>query len=151
MRFVVLVATLALTATALAGGQNPDSLDAAIRAFHDARSAADLSTASRRVLASGASFDDIAARLRAGRAYTARPTGRVTIRTVVNGTSLDNVVEIPSGYTPAKPWPLRVSLHGGVGREAPGPGDPAPRPLTNRIPGDEEIVVHPRAWSSSEW
>jgi predicted esterase len=44
-----------------------------------------------------------------------------------------------------------VALHGGVGREAPGPGDPAPRPLSNRIPGAGELVLHPRAWSQSEW
>ena len=46
---------------------------------------------------------------------------------------LDNIVEIPAEYDPARAWPLRVSLHGGVGREAPGPGDPPARPLANRI------------------
>ncbi len=44
-----------------------------------------------------------------------------------------------------------MSLHGGVGREAPGPGDPPARPLTNRIPSVGEIVLHPRAWAQSEW
>jgi predicted esterase len=47
--------------------------------------------------------------------------------------------------------PLRVSLHGGVGRPAPGPNDDRPRPLTNRIPGGSEIVLHPRAFADTEW
>ena len=40
-----------------------------------------------------------------------------------HGLSLDNIVEVPAEYDPARAWPLRVSLHGGVGREAPGPND----------------------------
>jgi predicted esterase len=64
---------------------------------------------------------------------------------------LDNIAEIPADYDPARQWPVRVTLHGGVGREAPGPGDQPARPLTNRIPSAGEIVIHPRAWAQSEW
>jgi dienelactone hydrolase len=68
-----------------------------------------------------------------------------------HGLALDNVLEVPADYDPARTWPLRVSLHGGVGREAPGPGEPPARPLTNRIQSEGELVLHPRAWAQSQW
>src|SRR4030095_404972 len=64
-------------------------------------------------------------------------------------TAVDMVAEIPATYDPARTWPLRVSLHGGVGREAPGPGDRPARPLTNRLQSTGEIVLHPRAWAEA--
>jgi poly(3-hydroxybutyrate) depolymerase len=85
------------------------------------------------------------------RTYDKQPTGRIELSSRVDGVALDNILEVPADYTPARSWPLRVALHGGVGREAPGPGDPAPRPLTNRVPLAGELVLHPRAWSQSEW
>lgn len=97
-------------------------------------------------------FDQAYARLEKGRTYEAAPTGRITSwQTRINGDPIDNLVEVPADYDPAKPIPLRVSLHGGVGREAPGPGDQPARPLSNRTPAGKEIVIHPRAWASSAW
>src|SRR5688500_6526265 len=78
-------------------------------------------------------FDKAYARLRAGRTYKAVPTGRVTDwQTRIHGDLLDNVVEVPADYDPATPIPLRISLHGGVGRQAPRPGDEPARGLSNR-------------------
>jgi poly(3-hydroxybutyrate) depolymerase len=96
-------------------------------------------------------YDEMAARLKAGPTYQSARTGRITLPTSDRGVSLDNVLEVPADYDPARRWPLRVSLHGGVGRAAPGPGDPPARPLTNRIQSAGELVLHPRAWSGSEW
>ena len=96
-------------------------------------------------------YDEMAARLQAGPGYQSARTGRITLPTSDRGVSLDNVLEVPADYDPARRWPLRVSLHGGVGRAAPGPGDPPARPLTNRIQSAGELVLHPRAWSGSEW
>jgi len=98
-------------------------------------------------------FDVAYARLKAGITYRAASTGRITDwQTRINGDLIDNVVEVPADYDPATPIPLRVSLHGGVGREAPDPGGQPARPLSNRNPaGAREIVIHPRAWSSSAW
>jgi poly(3-hydroxybutyrate) depolymerase len=98
-------------------------------------------------------FDVAYARLKAGITYRAASTGRITDwQTRINGDLIDNVVEVPADYDPATPIPLRVSLHGGVGREAPGSGDQPARPLSNRTPaGAREIVIHPRAWSLSAW
>ncbi len=114
----------------------PARLDAAMRAFWDADEAGDAEKAAKTVVASGASFDEIRARLKAGRPYAKQKTGRIEMPTRDHGLALDNIVEVPAEYDPARAWPLRVSLHGGVGREAPGPSDPPARPLTNRIQSD---------------
>jgi predicted esterase len=103
-----------------------------------------------RLLGTGSDFDAVWRQLKSGRRYAAQPTGRRPLPTTVNGVALDNVAEIPVQYDPARTWQLRVQLHGGVGREAPAPGAEV-RPLTDRTPGSTEIVLHPRAWSGSEW
>ena len=72
--------------------------------------------------------------------------------TRVDGTRLDNVVVIPDDYDPARGWPLRVQLHGGVGRAAPSAGGRPGRALGNtRIAGGSQISLHPRAWNGMEW
>lgn len=97
-------------------------------------------------------FDKAYARLKAGRTYQVAPTGRITEwQTRIDGDLIDNVVDVPADYDPATPIPLRVSLHGGVGREAPAPGDEPARGLSNRTQAGKEIVIHPRAWSTSAW
>ena len=143
---MVLVAS-ALTLTA----QKAPALDAALQAFWAADTVDRREAAIGAVLSSGAGYDDLAARLKAGRAYRAAKTGRVNMPTSDRGLALDNVLEVPAEYDAARSWPLRVSLHGGVGRAAPGPNDPPARPLTNRIPSAGELVLHPRAWGGSEW
>jgi len=127
------------------------ALDTAFAAFWSAGKPASAEKTIDRILATGASFDEIAARLKTGRTYTKQKTGRIELPSQVSGMTLDNVAEVPAEYDPAHPMALRVSLHGGVGRPAPGPNEPAPRPLTNRIPGNTEIVLHPRAWGDVEW
>jgi dienelactone hydrolase len=126
-------------------------LDAAFKAFWDADAPGAAEKAGQQVLASGAGFDVLWSRLKAGRAYTKQRTGRIEIASADHGISLDNIVEVPADYDPARPWQVRVSLHGGVGREPPKAGEAPARPLTNRIPGMREIVIHPRAWAQSEW
>ena len=154
----ILLAASALTLTA----QKPSALDAALQAFWAAETADRREAAIGGVLSSGVSYDDLAARLKAGRVYRPAKTGRVNMLTSDRGlpldtkerrsaVPLDNVLEVPPEYNPARSWPLRVSLHGGVGRAAPGPNDPPARQLTNRIPSAGELVLHPRAWAGLEW
>jgi len=153
MRAVVLAAAVTLVALSplAAQGRGSGALDAAFRQFWAADDAAEIAAASKQVLATGATFEDIAARVKAGRPYEKRRTGRVDFAGRDHGIPLDNVAEIPEDYDPARRWPVRIMLHGGVSREAPGPGDPPARPLTNRVPSAGEIVIHPRGWSLSEW
>jgi poly(3-hydroxybutyrate) depolymerase len=144
--FVVLFAC----AAAIPAAQTPSPLDNAFRAFWEADSVAAAERLADRVVATGASFDAIASRLKAGRPYGNQKTGRVDVSSHVDGMTLDNVAEVPVDYNPAHPIALRVSLHGGVGRPAPAPGEQL-RPLANRIPGGSEIVLHPRSWADLEW
>src|SRR5688572_33087945 len=91
------------------------------------------------------SFDEALKRLKTGRAYDKQPTGWITLPSIDRGIALENVLEVPADYNPARAWPLRVALHGGVGREAPGPGEPAPRRLRKRIPRTGAQALQPRA------
>ena len=131
--------------------QKPSSIDAALQTFWAAETVERRDAAIGAVLASGASYEDLASRLKAGREYRAAKTGRVNLPTTVRGAVLDNILEAPADYVPSRSWPLRVSLHGGVGRAAPGPNDPPARSLNNRTPSTGELVLHPRAWAGSEW
>jgi predicted esterase len=148
MLVVVLCAASAVAAAQTAASSR---LDAAMRAFWDASDTGDAEKAGTQVVASGAGVEDIRARLKAGRSYGKPKTGRVELPSRDRGVALDNIVEIPAEYDPSRAWPLRVSLHGGVGREAPGANDQPARPLANRIESPGEIVLHPRAWATTQW
>ena len=149
--FSALAAGQAPPSAGRAQGSGPALLDAAIQTFWNAEDGRSRDGQGRRIVAAGVAFDEVLRRLEAGPAYRPQKTGRVEFRAVDRGVTLDNLVEIPTDYDPARAWPLRVSLHGGVGRQAPGSGDSPARPLANRIPGAGEIVLHPRAWSESAW
>ena len=153
MRIVLVVATLLVSFGGLSvrTAQVPSPLDEAMRAFWDAGSPGEATRRIAGITASGASFADVLSRLRAGRVYAGERAGRVELPSSVGGHRLDNVAEVPADYMPARRWPLRVMLHGGVGRPAPAEGGEPPRPLTNRIPGGGEIVLHPRSWAEAEW
>jgi poly(3-hydroxybutyrate) depolymerase len=142
------------TTVAFVAGQTPQprtSLETALHAYWTASGEGSRDDAARRIAASGVAFEDILERLKRGRTYGKQKTGRVELPSRVGGTALDNVLDVPENYDPARAWPLRVSLHGGVGRQPPGPGESPARPLNNRIVIDGEIVLQPRAWSDSAW
>ena len=139
-----------LVRTAPASAPLAAPVEDALRAFWDADSPNEAEKRAAKVVAAGGAFDDVLSRLRVGRPYGAERSGRVELPTTVRLQHLDNVAEVPAEYTPATRWALRVTLHGGVGREAPKPGETV-RPLANRIPGGPEIVLHPRAWAETEW
>jgi dienelactone hydrolase len=156
MRILTLLAVLlgVISVTSLraqAPSAARSSLDTALQALWNATGEGEREAAGSKIVASGATFDDVAHRLKGGRSYAGRKSGRIELPSRAGGVALDNVVEIPADYDPARAWPLRVSLHGGAGREPPGPDDPPARPLNNRIASDGEIVLHPRAWFDSAW
>jgi len=140
-------------ATVVSGQQGGASaVDAAFAAYWRAGSVADAERAGRQIVATGASFAEVLARLRAGRTYAAERTGVRELPTTLGGLRLDNTLTVPTEYNPARRWPLRVQLHGGVGRPAPGPGDAPARGLTgNRIPSEAHLILQPRAWADAEW
>ena len=100
------------------------------------------------VAASGASFADVLSRLRAGRAYAARAF-RSRRAAVVRGRTASRQRGRGARRLHARHarWPLRVSLHGGVGRPAPAAGRRAAASAHQPDPGGGEIVLHPRSWA----
>jgi predicted esterase len=100
-------------------------------------------------------FDAEWARLKKGRAYAAEKTGTFSIKYPAGkGTEFDNVVEVPADYDPARKWPLRVQLHGGVARPGPQaapPGRPVAQSAPNRIPGEKQIYIYPSGWADAQW
>jgi hypothetical protein len=102
------------------------------------------------------SFDELWARLKKGREYSRETTGQIRLRYPFKpGVEFENWVDIPKEYDPSRPWPVRVQLHGGVGRPAPNavpPGQATPTGApTNRIAGEPQIYVHPSGWIEAQW
>ena len=150
-RLAILILLTAIQAVPLGQTRPAGALDAAFLGFWEADNPGRTADAAKKIVETGAAFDEIAARLRNGRGYTVARTGRIDLPTRVGGVPLDNVLEVPASYDPARAWPLRVMLHGGVSREPPAAGGDPPRPLSNRLPGGDELVLHPRAFAQSEW
>ncbi len=100
-------------------------------------------------------FDDAWARLKKGRSYIFEKKGEFSLRWKSRtGPYFNNVVDVPAGYDPARKWPLRVQLHGGIGRPSPNavrPGQAPGSPQPNRIPGEPQIYAHPSGWADAQW
>jgi hypothetical protein len=128
MRRSLLVLLLGALATyPLHGAGN---VDAAFKAFWDAPNVSAAEKASHAVVGSGVSFEDAWTRLKAGRAYAREQTGLIRHPASVGGVSIGNIIEVPAEYDAAKKWPLRVQLHGGVGRDL----RDDPQPQSARMP-----------------
>jgi dienelactone hydrolase len=121
--------------------------DAAFKAFWDAPTTAAAEKASHGVIESGVDFDGAWRRLRAGRTYGNEKTGLVRVANTVGGESFETLIEIPAEYDPSRKWPLRVQLHGGVGR----PPQPGRQPQSTRIPGEPQIYIEPQASDGNAW
>jgi predicted esterase len=101
-------------------------------------------------------FEEIWQRLKTGPVYAPQKTGAFQIRYPFrDGVEFENWVDVPADYDPRRRWPLRVQLHGGVGRPAPNavpPGQSRPAGLPpNRIAGEPQIYLHPSGWADAEW
>jgi dienelactone hydrolase len=110
------------------------------------------------VVASGVSFEDALARLRRGRTYAAAVArGRQDLTHNIRGGRVANeglahpyTIIVPEGYDPARAYPVRVQLHGGVGRPLRDAGQAAAG--ASRIPGTiDQIYVLPNSWPESMW
>jgi hypothetical protein len=159
MRARMLHITIALVCLAAAASpQRNDAIDAAFAAYWNAQDPKAASKAAERILKTGASFDEIWARLKAGRPYGPEKTGDLSWRYPgPDGAVFDNRIEIPEEYDPRRRWPVRVQLHGGVNRAAiriddgPIPSGRGRGRAVNRIPGEPQIYIHPAAWADASW
>lgn len=159
-RLIVVAAFVAVGLSRLAAVPNVEPDRAAIdRAFTSFWEAADSDAAARRVsevVRTGVSFADAFARLQIGRRYSPEvPRGlqRLSHRVPAGSTrpgGLEHpyVIVVPNDYDPARAYPVRVQLHGGVERSLTAQG----REGIGRIPGTrDEITVYPNAWNQSVW
>jgi predicted esterase len=163
------VTCVALMAATSLAAQQPTALDRAFADFWKADGGRAAERAAERILKTGADFEAILARLKAGRPYTKDQTGELALRAAAGaGILFDNRVEIPSDYTPDRKWPVRVQLHGGVSQPASAnvsgaaleedeatqrgraPSLSGPR-RENRIRGENQIYIHPHGFAGSEW
>jgi dienelactone hydrolase len=148
-RLFLAVACFSLAlAGAVSGQKTGETLDTAFAAYWSAADAKNAADEAPRIVKTGAAFDEVLKRLKAGHPYKAdEKKGSVPVMTMVDGTRVDNYIEVPESYTPDKKWALRVQLHGGVSRPVSNG-----RPLTaGRIEGEPQIYLHPRAFNEAEW
>jgi dienelactone hydrolase len=122
-------------------------VNAAFKAFWDAPNADAAEKTARGIIDSGADFDAVWGRLTAGRTYAKEKTGLIRVPASVGGVSVENLIEIPAEYDPAKKWELRMQLHGGVGREP----QAGRQPQSLRIPGESQIYIEPQASEQAAW
>ena len=157
VRFVLVTAWLTIVACLLVAHpvraqETSTDLRAALEAFwaasdrqtHEARAAS--------VVALDPEFDAVYDLLRAGRAYSADvPTGVVArSRRNADGTRYLYALIIPESYDPARRYPVRVHLHGGISR-------PAWKEAeiwwsrSRELASEDVIVAVPTAWRESPW
>ena len=162
------VSALLMCVTLSAQGQN--AIDRAFDDFWKADDPRSAERAAERIAKTGIDFDAAFARLKAGRVYGKEKTGEFSMRfTAAAGLLFDNVIEVPTDYTPSRAWQVRVQLHGGVNRRAQtsigsdpsleddesSRGERAPnlarRRQQNRIPGENQIYVFPSGSATAAW
>jgi predicted esterase len=146
---------VALTVAPGVSAQRPSAIDEAFNKFFLADDPAAASIEAEKIVKSGVAFDDAWARLEKGRSYIFEKKGEFSLRWKSStGPYFNNVVDVPAGYDPARRWPLRVQLHGGIGRPSPNavrPGQAPGAPQRNRIPGEPQIYAHPSGWADAQW
>jgi pimeloyl-ACP methyl ester carboxylesterase len=140
----------ALLGAIVATGAAPLDVDGAFQKFWDARNPDEASKAAQAVVSSGISFDDALARLKKGRTYSAqvkRGVVRSSRRSVAGDFSY--AIDVPERYDPARTYPVRVQLHGGVMmRES---GEPRGNGSIGALAGAEQIYVLPASWRDAPW
>ncbi len=124
-------------------------LDAAMTDFWHASS--DRARQIDRVIATGASFDEVFARLAAGRPYSREvPRGELAWQTIISGGArLPTTVIIPGDYDPKVKYPVRVYLHGGIARASIESEARTPRRRLDVPPGC--IAVYPSGFAEAPW
>lgn len=150
-----------LTLLCARGGQAQDAaLDRAFEAFWDAGSSREAEKAAQGIAATGAPFAAILERLAAGRAYASHvDTGEIRWPTLPGGGMAHaTTVVVPKDYNPARRYPVRLFLHGGVARPDPEEGDEwSPGPSASRRPrrrldfDPRYIAVYPSGYAQAQW
>jgi hypothetical protein len=143
MRLLILSALAGLV---LAAAPPRVDLDTAFERFWTAKDPDGALKAAREIERSGAAFDDVLQRLRRGRSYQRGvPTGIIP-RT---RQGFEYALDVPASYDPARPYPVRIHLHGGVMREVTTPR--APRGIGSLAGVADQIYVLPIGSPAAPW
>ncbi len=120
-RSSLLLFALSMTASLSAEVQTapPSPLDDAFHHFWQAEDAEQAAAAARAIVATGAGFDEVFARLEAGRPYGRQvATGRVDLSHKIDRARHHYRVLVPENYDPGRRYRTVFYLHGGVARPA---------------------------------
>jgi predicted esterase len=154
MKTVFGCAALALAMGAAAHAQSrATALDRAFERFWKAGSRAAAQKAVPALVASGADFAELYARLRADRPLAERPkTGELSFSAMFpDGRERPYTVVVPDDLAPNEELPVRFQLHGGVNRPAPQEGEPARPGRRRSLDAQREILVFPSADREASW
>ncbi len=147
---LVFMCALACSVTmsgAVAGAAN--DLDAAFKAFWEARSPQDAAKSIPALIATGVSFDEALKRLKVGRPYSANvPRGVVKSSYRAHEREFFYALNVPDSYDAAKRYQVRFQLHGGVMRPS---NQPRGDGTIGALAGAEQIYVIPYAWADAPW
>jgi poly(3-hydroxybutyrate) depolymerase len=145
----LLMLTIALVQMPLLAQPAPD---AAFDRFWRAATVEEREAAAGDVVRSGITEVAALARLRQGRPYSADvPRGVVRRSHRAAGHEFAFTLDVPDAYTPAKKYPVRVHLHGGVGRPSNDPRPSSGGGIGQLAGAAEQIYVLPTAWREAPW
>lgn len=148
LRLVSACAFAVLTATVVPSGAAAE-IDAAFKAFWNARTPQAAAKIVADVVRSGVTFDEALKRLQAGRPYVADvPKNVVKASYQAQGKEFFYAVNVPESYDPAQRYQVRFQLHGGVSRES---NKPRGDGTIGALAGDEQIYILPTSWADAMW
>jgi predicted esterase len=154
MKPILIFAAMAMIISpAMPDARGPESIDGAFARFWDARSPDEASKAVDAILKSGVGVEEALARLKRGRPYRAdAPRGVLARMHRTMAADFNYTVDVPESYDPARAYPVRVQLHGGVMmRETGAPRAGRGGPMNVTLRGEEQIYVMPTAWRDAPW
>jgi predicted esterase len=145
------IAIASLVALALPA-RGDDRLDRALQELWRGRSIAEREKAVDEVLATGAAFDAIYARLKAGPRYEKKvKTGPIEESRKTDRGREPYVFLVPNEYDPSREYRVSFYLHGGVNRSEPWKKGDSWWRRFDRMDGEDQISVFPSSWRGSLW
>lgn len=140
-------AAVVLTLCAVA---RAEGLEALLARFWAAPSPGARAEVAAEIVASGAAFEEVHAGLARGRSYADTvPRGRLVRERQGVGGRHPYMILVPEDYTPAKRWPVRLDLHGGMGAKEWKGRDGAWS--SGWKEAFDQIVIVPAGWWDSMW
>ena len=148
-RVTALIAVLGLVS--LVTSAIAQDLETAVDAFWAAGSPDAIDRAVQTILALDPDIEPLWTTLRAGGTYSADvPRGRQLLtHDNADGVEHRYLLHVPEGYNPARRYPVRVYLHGGVSR--PRRADDGWWRNDERYARSDSLVVFPESWVDSVW